>query len=72
MTLRQKALMEQSPVDRAVGCDPFLGFFGNATRRYEHHELGETGGLSYLELEAPPGFERGMEVLQTGPETLTC
>ena len=23
-------------------------------------------------LEAPPGFEPGMEVLQTGPETLSC
>jgi hypothetical protein len=29
-------------------------------------------GIDRQKLEAPPGFDPGMEVLQTAPETLTC
>ena len=32
----------------------------------------QTSEISLEELEAPPGFEPGMEVLQTGPKSLSC
>jgi hypothetical protein len=46
MTLRQKAFMDSRLWIARLGCDAFLGTFGNATGRYGRRELGDTGDLS--------------------------
>jgi hypothetical protein len=53
------------------GHTTFLGTFANTARRGELCAIREPA-IVVRNLEAPPGFEPGMEVLQTGPGRLCC
>jgi hypothetical protein len=72
MTLRQKAFMDSTYRSRGLDAIRSWEHLGTRCGRDERHELGETGDLPGNDLEAPPGFEPGMELLQIQQRRESC